>query len=40
MIGPFWLHLTSFAALLVPIRAMRRWTWLYALAVLPGTLAR
>lgn len=39
MIGPFWLHLTSFAALLVPIRAMRRWTWLYALAVLPGTLA-
>lgn len=39
MIGPFWLHLVSFAALLVPIRAVRRWAWLYALVVLPGTLA-
>lgn len=39
MIGSAWLHLASFAALLVAIRAIRRWTWLYALAVLPGTLA-
>lgn len=39
MIGPFWLHLIAFAAVLLPIRAVRRWPWLYALAVLPGTLA-
>lgn len=39
MIGSAWLHLASFAVMLVAIRAIRRWTWLYALAVLPGTLA-
>ncbi len=39
MIGSAWLHLASFAVMLVAIRAVRRWTWLYALSVLPGTLA-
>lgn len=39
MIAAIWPHLAAFAALLLPIRALRRWMWLYALAVLPGTLA-
>lgn len=39
MIGSAWLHLASFAVMLVAIRAVRRWPWLYALSVLPGTLA-
>jgi hypothetical protein len=39
VIGSAWLHLASFAVMLVAIRAVRRWTWLYALSVLPGTLA-
>lgn len=39
MMASIWPHLAAVAALLLPIRALRRWTWLYALAVLPGTLA-
>ncbi|CAJ0902709.1 hypothetical protein R20233_04820 [Ralstonia sp. LMG 32965] len=39
MIASIWPHLAAVAALLLPIRALRRWMWLYALAVLPGTLA-
>lgn len=39
MIGSAWLHLASFAVMLVATRTVRRWTWLYALSVLPGTLA-
>lgn len=38
MIDSAWPHLASFAIMLVAIRTVRCWTWLYALPVLPGTL--
>lgn len=33
------IHAAAFAALLLTLRALRRWMWLYALVVLPGTFA-